>query len=107
MAKKSNSKFVNGVLAGMTEIMESLDGKRKLTTRTVKITPPEKQLTPKEIMAMRKKLKMSQPVLANLLNVSTQAVRNWEQGVHKPSGATLRLLQIFQKRPEVMTDFVA
>ena len=41
-------------------------------------------MTPKQIKALRKRLKLSQEGLARKLDVSTAAVQFWEQGKAKP-----------------------
>src|SRR6266704_677235 len=45
-----------------------------------------KQLTPREIRRIRRKLNASQAVFAQYLNVSANAVRSWEQGTRKGRG---------------------
>lgn len=50
------------------------------------------------VKALRARLGVSQAVLAVVLNTSRSAVRQWEQGVRKPSGSALRLLQVLDKR---------
>jgi putative transcriptional regulator len=50
------------------------------------------------IRALRAKLQLSQAVLANLLNISPSTVRKWEQGEKNPSGASLKLLWLLDRR---------
>src|SRR5271169_4685096 len=57
-----------------------------------------KDLTPKQIIHVRKRAGVSQAVFAQYLNVSVAAVSKWEQGEKKPSGASLKLLTIVQKK---------
>lgn len=61
--------------------------------------PPE--YTPERVTAIRVgKAKVSQSVLASILNVSVSAVQKWESptsGKH-PSGAAAKLLQLIDKR---------
>ena len=57
-----------------------------------------------EIIRLRKLMKLSQPVFADALNVSSASVKSWEQGVNEPSGAALRLLQIAERHPEVILE---
>ena len=57
--------------------------------------------TPEKVTAIRiGKAKVSQSVLASILNVSVSAVQKWESpssGKH-PSGAAAKLLQLIDKR---------
>ncbi len=52
------------------------------------------EISPKEIVATREALNLSQSEFAKLLNVPTVTAVSWEKGRRKPSGAALRLLQI-------------
>ncbi len=49
---------------------------------------------------MRAALNASQALFARLLNVSSNAVESWEQGIRQPRQATLKLLHIVRKDPE-------
>jgi putative transcriptional regulator len=59
-------------------------------------------LTAEEISSIRKTLNVSQSVFAKLLNVSLSSVRQWEQGLRKPSGSTMILLELLQKEPHLL-----
>jgi len=59
-------------------------------------------LSADEISSIRKTLKVSQSVFAKLLNVSLSSVRQWEQGLRKPSGSTMILLELLQKEPHLL-----
>lgn len=41
---------------------------------------------------------------AGFLNVTADTVRSWEKNRRQPSGPALRLLQVAQKRPEVLLE---
>jgi putative transcriptional regulator len=81
-----------------------LTGKQKLTMRTVMVPlPPRvKPLTPTQVRSIRKKLNVSQPVFAAMMNIPTVTAASWERGRRKPTGAALRLLDIARKHPEVL-----
>jgi len=55
-----------------------------------------------QIRQIRKTIKVSQSVFAKLLNVSLSSVRQWEQGLRKPSGSTMILLELLQKEPHLL-----
>ncbi len=55
-----------------------------------------------EIKNIRKILNVSQSVFAKLLNVSLSSVRQWEQGIRKPSGSTMILLELLQREPKLL-----
>lgn len=60
--------------------------------------PEVRDIKPKEIKAIRKREKVSQPVLAKFLNVSPSSVKHWEIGDKHPSGAALRLLNLVAEK---------
>jgi len=51
-----------------------------------------------QIRAMREHLKLSQAVLAAVLNTSVSTVRKWEQGDKRPSGPSLKLLSLLDRK---------
>lgn len=85
------------------QALEHAEGKRELrTTVLIKTEPMSKD----EVKELREKLKASQSVFANYLNVSPKSVQAWEQGIGKPTGAALRLLRIAQKNPAILAAAV-
>lgn len=63
------------------EAGESLEGLATIRTRKLELEPRE--YGPKEVRAVRKKLKASQALLAKFMEVDTQTVSSWEQGRRK------------------------
>ncbi|HEX8895658.1 MAG TPA: helix-turn-helix domain-containing protein [Terriglobales bacterium] len=72
--------------------------------RTADLPSRPKPLKPADIRALRTSLNASQALLARLLNVSSNAVESWEQGIREPRQATLKLLHIAKKHPGVLLD---
>ena len=70
--------------------------------RTVELPPRPRPLKPADIRTLRESLNASQVLFARLLNVSSNAVESWEQGIRKPRQATLKLLHIARKNPGVL-----
>jgi len=75
---------------------------KTLDLRTVEIPPRPKPLKPADIRSLRESLNASQALFARLLNVSSNAVESWEQGIRQPRQATLKLLYIARKSPSVL-----
>lgn len=59
---------------------------------------PIQSLTADQIRAIRTANKVSQAVFARYMNVSVGIVSQWERGEKSPSGATLKLLTIIQRK---------
>jgi len=54
------------------------------------------------IRTLRQRLRVSQPLFAAALNVSAATVKSWEQGRRTPDGASLRLLELAEKHPQIV-----
>ena len=78
------------------------EGGGKVDLRSVEIPPRPKPMKPADIRAVREGLNASQALFARLLNVSSNAVESWEQGLRQPRQATLKLLHVAKKNPEVL-----
>ena len=78
--------------------------KAGLDLRTAKLPGRPKPMKPADIRAIRESLNASQALFARLLNVSSNAVESWEQGIREPRQATLKLLNIAKKNPTVLLD---
>jgi DNA-binding transcriptional regulator YiaG len=87
------------------ELQPAQARRRKVTVRQASVAPPPKY-TAARIARVRNKLGASQPVFAGMLNVSASTVRAWERGAREPDGPTLRLLEVAEKHPEVLTERV-
>ena len=103
MRKKieGRNEFFEDLKDGLTAAIEHAEGRRK-DLRTATLPRPPKQLSPKEIVNVRRELNVSQAVFAKYLNISPRTVQSWEQGSGKPSGASLKLLSIAKKNPKVL-----
>ena len=91
--------------AGAEEALAHVQGKTiTLRMRSVLRRQRPSAFTPMRIRSIRKRLNVSQPVFAELLYVSKTTACKWEQGLRNPSGSALRLLEIAEKRPEVLVE---
>lgn len=72
----------------------------EITMKNIKslCVPEVKEYTPKKIVSIRKKFKLSQAALANIFNISLSTVQKWEQGQKRPTGASKKLLDIVERK---------
>ena len=56
--------------------------------------PPVREFDAADIRRLRETLKFSQPVFALYLHTTASTVRKWEQGVTRPAGPALKLLNV-------------
>src|SRR5688500_8811945 len=75
----------------------------ELTLRTTELPAPPPAASPARVAALRRRLRMSQSVFAAALNVSPKLVQSWEQGLRTPDRGDLRLLQIIERDPGLLT----
>ena len=60
--------------------------------------PPVRELSAKQIRAIRSRARMSQAVFAAVLNTSVSTVQKWEIGEKRPSGPSLKLLNVIERK---------
>ena len=99
MTKRSKSK----VLASIHETATGLHEAGVMDKRTMKefddmCLTPVKSLSPDQIRRIRVREKASQAVFARYLNVTTSLVSQWERGDKRPRGASLKLLNLVDKK---------
>ena len=58
--------------------------------------------SPEEVKALRKRLRIDQRKLAQLLGLSFEEVQQYEQGVRHPSGPEAVLLRVVTKEPRAV-----
>jgi putative transcriptional regulator len=87
---------------GLMQGLAQARGELNLRTTALPLPPPA--ASPKRVAALRRKLKMSQSVFAATLNVSPKLVQSWEQGSRRPGRGDLRLLEILEKRPQLVAE---
>jgi putative transcriptional regulator len=72
--------------------------KRKMRRYEVLCLAPVPAYDAAKIRALRQSLRLSQAVLASVLNTSLSTVRKWEVGDKKPSGPSLKLLDLIERK---------
>jgi putative transcriptional regulator len=92
------------IKAGLEDALANVRGELTLHSTTLPSPPPPASRT--KIVALRKKLKMSQSVFAAALNVSTKLVQSWEQGVRRPDRGELRLIEMLSRQPDLVTHLI-
>ena len=96
-------RYRSDAMAAIHETMEALHEVGAVDKQTMRqfddaCLTPVHPLTPEEIRTIREREHVSQSVFAHYLNVTTGLISKWERGEKKPSGASLKLLLIVDKR---------
>lgn len=56
------------------------------------------------VAQLRHKLGVSQNEFSKQIGISVNTLKSWEQGVRKPSGAALKLIQLIDKHPDLIAE---
>ena len=72
--------------------------KRKMRKFDVLCLDPIPTYDSEKIRTLRDQLQLSQAVLASVLNISLSTVRKWEVGDKHPSGPSLKLLNLLDRK---------
>lgn len=103
--RKAQMSVYDQIKSGLEDSIAHARGELSLVTLDLPAPPPA--ANSKKVAAIRRKLRMSQSVFAATLNVSTKTVQSWEQGLRTPSDASLRLLEIIGRRPDIVNTIVS
>ena len=97
------TKYKSKILASVHEAMKDAFDAGVIDKKTMRqfdescLTEAE-PLTPKQLVALRKREGVSQAVLARHLNVAVKLVGEWERGEKRPSGPSLKLLSLVKAK---------
>ena len=58
----------------------------------------------KDIVALRRFVRMTQVQLAQAMGISVHTLRNWEQDRRKPEGPAIALLRIAARHPRILRE---
>ena len=109
----TSDNFAAMLIASATQARQIAKGERAparmytASARTIRVTEP-RPYRRDDVMRVRQKLGVSQQVFANLLGRSGAAVRAWElpNSGKAPDGAAARLLEIFERYPEIAEELM-
>jgi putative transcriptional regulator len=100
---KTASKTDGGILGTVHKTAAGLRRARVIDKATMRefdalCLTPVTPMAPEEIVALRKREQVSQPVFASYLNVRRDAVSKWERGEKRPDGPSLKLLNLVRSK---------
>lgn len=72
--------------------------KRSMDKYEALCIPTVTDYTPEQIKTLRERYRISQAVLASMLNTSQSTVQKWEIGEKHPGGPSLKLLNILDRK---------
>jgi len=107
MSKRKRNPFFERLKEGLEEGIAYAKGEdMDLKTTEVALPPPAPKFSPRQVRELRERLEMTSEAFARALNVSNHTLSMWEKGKARPSSPALRLLQILEKEPEMVSRVV-
>lgn len=96
---KAKSRILDAVHETATDLhrLGFIDKRRMLRYEALCVAPVPAYDSAR-IRALREQLQLSQAVLAAVLNTSLSTVRKWEVGEKNPSGPSLKLLNLLERK---------
>ena len=86
------------IMAGLKDARTYLDGGRaEFEVHEIEVPYPD-------VVAIRSKTGMSQPVFARSIGIPLGTLKNWEQGRRRPDGPARVLLALIDKRPTIVQE---
>lgn len=104
MNRKSTKRppFFERVKDALKEGIAHARGELPMKTTVVEVPDTAPNRSPQEVRAIRDKIGFSQRAFARLISVSVKTVQSWEQGLRRPDGAALRMMQLVELDPHVV-----
>jgi putative transcriptional regulator len=94
------------IAEGMAALAQERHGKRTLRTHAVEFREPP-EVTAKELVRVRKHLKISRGVLAAYLRTNVRTLENWEQGRARPNAQAALLIHLVKRFPDTVERLAA
>ncbi len=99
MTRQYGSDALAAVYETARELADAgLMDKRTMRTFDELCLTPVEQMSPERIRELREREKVSQAVFARYLNVSPGLVSQWERGLKKPDGPSMKLLSLVARK---------
>lgn len=86
---------------GIEALASARQGKRTLRTHAVEYKPAP-TITPRELIRVRKSLKISRALFAVYLRTNVRTLENWEQGRAKPNAQAALLINLVKRYPDTV-----
>jgi putative transcriptional regulator len=100
------SEIFDSIKKGLQEAIDYESG-QLVTVKKQKVTvSPLPRYNAIDIKRIRTSLMLSQHMFSNVLGVSTKTIEAWESGRNVPQGPALRMLELMNKNPSIVKNYV-
>jgi putative transcriptional regulator len=100
-ARVTKRNLFNELREGMTALADARQGKRTLRTHAIEFKPAP-EVSPKELIRVRERLKISRALFAVYLRTNVRTLENWEQGRAKPNAQAALLINLVKRYPDTV-----
>jgi len=99
--RRANRNLFAELSEGINALAEARHSKRTLRTHAVEFKPAP-TVTPRELIRVRKNLKLSRALFAVCLRTNVRTLENWEQGRAKPNAQAALLINLVKRYPDTV-----
>jgi putative transcriptional regulator len=107
---KPGRKATRGLFAelkeGVAALADARKGKRTLRSHPIEFRPAP-EMTPRELVRVRKHLMISRAVFAAYLRTNVRTLENWEQGRARPNAQAVLLISLVKRFPDTVERLAA
>ena len=97
--KKQTSDILDAVHETASDLCRlGIIDKRSMDRYNALCIPPVPDYSPDQIKLLRERYRISQSVMASILNTSLSTIQKWEIGEKHPSGPSQKLLNILDRK---------
>jgi len=104
MSRKRN--LLAELKEGVSALTDAREGKRTLRTHAVEFKPAP-ELTPRAVIDVRRRLKISRALFAAYLRTNVRTLENWEQGRARPNAQAALLISLVKRFPDTVERLAA
>jgi len=104
--RKAKRDLFEELVEGVKALGDERTGKRTLRTHPAEGRPVP-DVTPAELIRVRKGLNLSRPLFAVYLRTNARTLENWEQGRAKPNAQAALLIRLVKRYPDTVARLAA
>jgi putative transcriptional regulator len=99
--RPSKRNLFDELMEGLGDLSRQRQGKITLRTHTPQ-TRPAPDVSGREVLKLRRSLKMSRGLFAAYLRTNVRTLENWEQGRARPNAQAALLIRLVQRFPDTI-----
>ena len=105
-ARATTRKLFAELAEGVAALGQARKSKRTLRTHVIEFKPVP-NMSPRELLRVRKGLMLSRAVFAAYLRTNVRTLENWEQGRAKPNAQAVLLISLVRRYPDTVERLAA